>query len=280
MNTKKLKTQLILAAVSVAVLLAAITVGTVAWFTFNAATNIEPVGSSISKGDASLLIADRQDGDFDRECTLVLDMNPDTLRPISTANLDYYSAALGQNQSGITVSYRDVTSSIADYLMHGMVYLKSESGANDVYFDPDAIQIGSDEQSMAALRLGMRITIAGQATQYIFRMDGMLAGTADQTRTIPEGNSVVESLEQGGTAEYVRDPSVAISDYMALVSEEENVLPEAGEETLCTLEEDQIASVEYWIYLEGCDENCVNSLQSRNVPVQLAFAGVPKEENE
>lgn len=45
------------------------------------------------------------------------------------------------------------------------------------------------------------------------------------------------------------------------------------------LNADEIATVEYWLYLEGCDEQCVNSVQNRASELQLAFAGVDAEES-
>jgi hypothetical protein len=48
----------------------------------------------------------------------------------------------------------------------------------------------------------------------------------------------------------------------------------AGQEILCTIANNQVATVEYWYYLEGCDENCINAVQSRDAILQLGFAGV------
>ena len=41
-----------------------------------------------------------------------------------------------------------------------------------------------------------------------------------------------------------------------------------------------MATVEYWLYLEGCDEQCVNAVQSRASEIQLGFAGTDVEEDE
>ena len=55
---------------------------------------------------------------------------------------------------------------------------------------------------------------------------------------------------------------------------------EAGTEMLCSLEADEVASVEYWLYLEGCDDNCSNPVQNRSSELQLAFAGVSAAEKQ
>lgn len=46
------------------------------------------------------------------------------------------------------------------------------------------------------------------------------------------------------------------------------------------LNADEVASVEYWLYLEGCDEQCSNPVQNRDSEIQLAFAGVDLDESE
>ena len=51
----------------------------------------------------------------------------------------------------------------------------------------------------------------------------------------------------------------------------------AGANELFSLDSDEIASVEYWLYLEGCDEQCVNQVQNIDSDIRLAFAGVKTE---
>ena len=48
----------------------------------------------------------------------------------------------------------------------------------------------------------------------------------------------------------------------------------AGAKRLASLQADEIAMVEYWLYLEGCDEQCINQVQNRPSGLRLAFAGV------
>ena len=52
-----------------------------------------------------------------------------------------------------------------------------------------------------------------------------------------------------------------------------------GSQPLMQLNEDEVATVEYWLYLEGCDEQCINAVQSRASEIQLGFAGVDAEES-
>lgn len=41
--------------------------------------------------------------------------------------------------------------------LHGTVYLKCENAPCDVYFDAENLNVGSDAQVLAAMRLGIRI---------------------------------------------------------------------------------------------------------------------------
>lgn len=54
----------------------------------------------------------------------------------------------------------------------------------------------------------------------------------------------------------------------------------AGSETVVELNADEVAAVEYWLYLEGCDEQCINAVQSRSSEIQFAFVGVDADGNE
>lgn len=86
----------------------------------------------------------------------------------------------------------------------------------------------------------------------------------------------VSVVSGSGVPEYVSDPSTGLSDYMANAGNSENDF-KAGTTRLIRLEKDEVASVEYWLYLEGCDEQCINEVQSKTSDIQLAFAGVEVE---
>jgi hypothetical protein len=277
MKQKKMKMQLLFSWVSVLAVLAGITAVTYAWFSFNSATNVKPMASTISEGDANLLIANTSTGPFDKECTLVFETNPDTLSPVSTSNLTAFYETTAQNREGISILYKDVTERQSNYLLSGTVYLQSTGGAVQVYFLPSALSLGSEAQTMAALRLGMQITVGGQEKRYMFRLDSLAGGGAESRQTVPTAGTVVNAVSASGNADYTADPSEQISDYMAVERTAEDKAPQAGTNSLCTLENDQTAEVHYWIYLEGCDENCLKSVQAKDIPVQLGFAGTKVE---
>ena len=53
---------------------------------------------------------------------------------------------------------------------------------------------------------------------------------------------------------------------------------DAGTSVLVSLETDEVASVEYWLYLEGCDEQCFNPVQNKDAGLMLAFVGVDESQ--
>ena len=261
-------------------LLAALTLGgaTYAWFTFNNATNVEPMAGTVGDGAVSLLISASRDGPFDKECDLPLEQAVEELLPVSTADLQTYYASAAQNKQGITLRYRDVTEQAPQRLMHGTVYLQSKNRGCDVYFFEPKLSFGSDGQALSALRLVLKLTTETDGEQLLFfRLDDLGGGGAEEQATVTGDNVVVSSIDAGGQPGYTADPAEDIGAYLAQADGEEDTTPRAGEQALCALQADEVASVEYWLYLEGCDTACVNAVQTRELSLQLGFAGVSAE---
>lgn len=141
-----------------------------------------------------------------------------------------------------------------------------------MYFNRDELNLGSDAQALAAMRLGMRITSSSGTQTFIFRLDDMGAtGSAQSARTIASAGSVVASVAGSGEPVYTSDPSQGIGGYMAQTNGNGY---NPGSQKLMTLQAEEVATVEYWLYLEGCDDQCFNPVQNRASQLRLAFAGV------
>lgn len=281
-ETKKLKTSFYFTLFWAVLLLAVITGTTYAWFTLTgrSSVNVTPMGGTVSEGDTVLLISNSENGPFDKNCELILAGNPETLKPLSTADLTSFYQATAQNKEGIAVRYRDASREVDQQALHGTVYLQCRYAPCDVYFDRNELKLGSDAQALAAMRLGLKITTKTGSYTYLLKLDdmGSTAG-AEAVRTVPGADTVVSSVNGAGEASYTADPSKGIAGYQAVDGEEEGTY-EAGSERLCSLEADEVASVEYWLYLEGCDDNCSNPVQNRSSELQLAFAGVSTAEKQ
>lgn len=270
MNLKSLRQTAFLSVIAALIVLSVLSAATFAWFTFSNDTNVTPISGTVSRGEGSLLISASPTGPFDVTCVLPYESTGDALYPVSTADLVSFYASAAQS-GGIVTAYRDATADVNERTLHGRVFLKAETVGCDVYFWPASLSFGADAQALAALRLGLRIsTVAGVHT-YIFRLDEFGAtGDAEAQRTTAQAGVVVSGIGESGAPVYVADPAQLTGAYRADVTEND-VAP--GLTRLCTLGAEEVGAVEYWLYLEGCDENCINVVQSRDVALQLGFAG-------
>ena len=230
----------------------------------------------MSDGDTNLLISTAESGPFDRECDLVSAGDAQALKPVSTADLESFYRVIMQNKEGIAVSYENADDRVDSDTFHGTVYLKSEGAPCNVYFNGEELQLGSDAQALAAMRLGLKITNHDGSRTFVMRLDDLGSTAAAEAKaTVPAAGTVVSGISGSGAASYVSDPAVNVSDYMAQAAGNDEYT--AGANELFSLDADEIASVEYWLYLEGCDEQCVNQVQNIDSDIRLAFAGVKAE---
>ena len=279
MSKRRLQLSAFLAVFWMMILAVTLTTATYAWFTISAITNVEPMSSAVSEGDANLLISASQEGPFDKKCELNPQGNPESLSPVSSLDLTRFYEAAAQTKDGISFLYKDVTESVNTKVLHGVVYLRSEYRDCDVYLRKNGLDFGTGGQILAALRLGLKITSQSGTQTMIFRLDELgNMGNAASATTIPTKGTVVSAIDSSGKASYKTDPSVDLADYLAVENGENDSRPGAGRKALVQLQAEEIAAVEFWLYMEGCDDNCVNEAQQKDTGIQLSFAGVTKED--
>lgn len=278
MERKKLGRTAFLAIVWMIVLAAIMVTATYAWFTFSPVTKVTPMSSTIGKGDLNLLISNQKNGQFDKECALTPDSSSEVLRPLSTVDLNRFYVSTVQNKNGISILFSDASNQVDSRTIHGRVYLKCDNGDCEVYLRRSGLNLGGDEQTLAALRLGLLISTESGTHTYILKLDALGNMNAVTARpTVPEADTVVSSVDDRGNASYAEDPALDISPFFAREQGTDAEQLEAGDTALCTLKDGEIASVEYWLYLEGCDDNCIGDVQNKDIGLQLSFAGVPLE---
>lgn len=273
-DARQLRRRLGMAVVGLLLFLVTVTGVTYAWFTLSgrAHTNVTPMAGAVGDGDTLLTISRARSGPFDKTCRLPFAGTADDLRPVSTADLSAFYRVILQDAQGMALGYEKADARVDEDTMHGTVYLKCEGKDCDVYFQKKDLKLGQDAQALAAMRLGLLITAGGRKTTYIMKLDslGDTSG-ASQKLTVPKKDTVVASVSGQGAASYTADPAVELSDFVAKQSGQEY---SAGRKKLLSLKAGQIASVEYWLYLEGCDPHCINAAQKKASDVMLAFAGV------
>lgn len=259
--------RMVAAALWLLLLVAAFSAATFAWFSSSRYTNVTPAAHTVSESGYDLLISANESGPFDTSCEL--GQADKVLYPISTANLETFWRGSFQNASGITTEYVDCTGNVDDYALSGTLYLKGSSAPLAVYLYQSQMNVTSDTQLLAALRIGFVIEGSSGMQTYIFTCDdlGNTASATSQRTTALDGVVVGGS----GAWSYVDDPARVIGDY-TMDGSGDTPVARAGATPLYTLAADEVARVRYFVYMEGCDDNCITEAQSKDITLQFAFA--------
>lgn len=259
---------MVAAAAWLVVLALVLTAATFAWFSGSRFTNVTPVAHTVSEEGYDLLISSSEGGPFDTQCTLAA--ADKTLYPVSTADLTSFWRATFQNASGVTTDYANCTSQLDEYALTGTFYLKGSQAPLAVYLYQSQMSVSADLQLLAALRVGFVVQSQSGTHTYIFSCDD-LGNTSQATsrRTTAQDGVVVGG---SGSWSYVSDPAQAIG---ARTMDGSGTTPvaRAGAQPLFTLAANEVASVRYFVYMEGCDVNCITEAQAKNLTLQFAFAG-------
>lgn len=264
---KQFTAQILFSILTMLAVLISFSYATFAWFSSSADTNVTPLEGGIGYGDGDLLISPSPDGPFSESCQLPESGGTMTLRPRSTDNLTSFYAAKRHNADGITTHFAP-DEHFETSVLHGTVYLKSEHNANDIYLSTAL------ETFSPATRWGLVFTTQSGKFTYIFRPSENAA--SDTPWTIEEPGCVVASVNADGRPVFVPDPSETTLGYFAQGLDTDSPAP--GEKKLCTLAADEVARVDYYLYLEGCDRACTNAVQGTLADIELGFAGIVQNE--
>lgn len=256
------------AAAWLVVLALVLSAATFAWFSGSRFTNVTPVAHTVSEDGYDLLISANEGGPFDTTCQL--SAADKTLYPISTADLSNFWRATFQNASGITTDYASCTSQLNDYALTGTFYLKGAASPLAVYLYLSQMSVSADPQLLVAARVGFIVQSASGTHTFIFSCDDLgNTSQAASKRTTAQNNVVVGGQ---GSWSYVADPALSMGAHTMDGSGNSPVL-RSGAQPLFTLGANEVASVRYFVYMEGCDANCITEAQSKNFTLQFAFAG-------
>lgn len=270
MTQKNLRVSAMLTVLSLLVVLTLLMSATYAWFTLSPDANVEPMQGSVSKGDVNLLIAAAENGTYDVTSPITRLDRCTALLPVSTMNLTSFYAPTAHTRDGKAAFYTDVTTKIDTRALHGEVYLKAQHANAELYFDREKLVFSGSSQLLTSLRLGLKI---GEKI-FFFKLDDFADGAAVSQNTIAANEgSVISAVDGNGNADYAPDPAQPILDYCA-VQTKENEAPQKGKISLGHLSQEIPLKVEFWLYMEGCDENCLNDAQTKDVRFNLAFAAV------
>jgi len=274
-DRKKLKRSMSIYLIWAAAAILAMGGVTYAWFTFRTAVNLTPTAGAIGSGGADLLISNDEHGAFEPYAELLTEGTYGSMYPVSTADLITWSSAIYNDRNGICTKFSDVTEGIDEKTLHGRIYLKAEGGDCAVYFNRSDMSFGDNGQMIAACRLAVEGSSETDGPfKYIFSLDAFGDGV-HQSVTMQEENVVIDSIDGGGNAVTVPDPSVPVAEYCGF-SEENLIYP--GEKPICNIRDGEVIGIDYRLYMEGCDENCCNEAMDTDIDLRLGFAGIEADE--
>lgn len=268
------KARLPAAALLLLVLLLLLAGGTYAWFTFRPDVTVTPLHGTVSGGSGNLLISTAPEGPFAASCALRPVRPGAELQPLSTADLVSFYAVKRLDQNGVARSYRRADAESVEHTLSGVLYLRAEDSDFDLYLWLPGLDAGTDPQALAALRLGLELRTQLGVQRRILRLDA-LGDTAEalSRQSVPTAGTVVAGCDADGRPDYVPDPAAEPAGFAAAGSLD---APEPGPAPLGRLTAGETAELHYILYLEGCDEHCINAVQARELALALAFAGVPR----
>lgn len=129
-----------------------------------------------------------------------------------------------------------------------------------MYFNQEELNLGSNGQTLAAMRLGMIISTRAGEERRIFKLDGLgqTAG-AQAVQTVPENGTVVASVSENGQASYT-----AIRQWKFRIFLQEAVHPKAR------LQQEKKSCVRWKkMKLPRCGSGCIWKAVMNIVPMRF-----------
>lgn len=284
-SSKQLKRRLALAALAVAAVLLSITTATFAWYIFNTSARTTEVKMSAGSS-VSLQIASKKDYDEKGETAFgsATQMEPmeNGLVGVSTDKIaNGFRAVTGFRGEWQGDAYR----SIARYFQNAAdmkeyykttLLLRTTAQSLDVYL----ADIGSTDRVGQYLSTAMRLGLVVQGQEYIFELNKASNPDriGDNGSEKAEGYYVLDSTKNDGTVvPFTPLDDSALCNYdpaTGAASRKENSVK------ICTLtgpggQYSEPVSVDVYLWLEGCDEDCTVDLAGQTMElVSLIFAGL------
>ncbi len=242
-----------------------------AWFSdmIRAQTETLPLSGSASAGEIGLQISGSSSGPFGEQANLTRLDRCQVLRPVSTANLNQFYGAKGQNTEGKVAFYEEVTDEVLEQVLYGEVFLKPLYQDGKLYLDQSTFTVTGDSQLLASARLGMRFS-GGDTTQtYIFPLEGNTTGVLSQETSTGGAQQVVSTVSPQGVATFITPELQQLSSYQVPAEGVQEVAE--NQLALYSLLKENVVRVEVWIYMEGCDPESILEAQDQDIQMNLAF---------
>lgn len=284
-DTKQLRRSMTLAMISVFIALFAVAASTFAWYVYKTGSHTTKVHLAAGTG-MSLEISSAYTGPY--ASAAVLDSFTGVLVPVSTNRVEggfqkvtAFTNADALHPKGLAAFFG--TSNPNDYY-RTTLYLRS-SMDTDVYISDVGYEDGDAENPIStAIRIAVVPHAPGEnreaVGEYIFAINGMRNPQADyNTLTGHEGCVLDCEKTDGTTIPFEPYGASNFCEYDSLAAS-----VELSDESICICSlsggDDAYGTpvqVDVYIWLEGCDEDCVDNLVDQTLRnISLSFAGVQR----
>lgn len=281
MELKFLKGSAILALLSILVGMSAFSAATYAWFTANARVSTSRIEASTDRAELQLYVKAPGDSSFQSNvCELSFGDGQSMLLPVSTADLQnfvYCPATASDNAE----QFRPLGELSEQNLMaYGTVDMRAELEGGPVgarvavYLDePEdfgllAEQSDADSLLLNAARLGLALQGEEDTAHIFYLSEEHNAENQQILNTVVDGQlqggDIVLKSDGSGNVSAVRDPAEPLSACMLTDGLDSS-------EPLFYLEAGRDYTIDVFFYLEGCDQDCSDSVAYNAADLALAF---------
>ena len=270
--------------ISMIVVLLVIVTSTYAWFTANKVVSTNRAEARSGTDTLELQISSEGGDAFKAmEAAAIQQVNATSvtkLMPVSTSDLKSF-VYNPMTVDGIAASFVPVENE--KYYYHGRFYIRAQAqgqpaGAKvKLYLDEDNEVGGTLAKSEAgillnAARLGMTFD---NSNPVIFFLSDKKNNADDQARNTKVDGVILEDDKvlhlESGKVKGVNDTSVALSDMTISMDDSRVLLPKVP---LLEMTLNRIYEVDVYLYLEGCDPDCSDSISMNEGDLHLAFYGI------
>lgn len=279
MEQKILKRSVFFAIVTMVVLLIVLTTSTYAWFTSNNLASTGRVEAETGSMDVKLLLSSKGGAEFKggetADIVQINKIDAEKLIPVSTDDLENFVYQVGSDKDTTYVLDKD-----GEKYYYGHIYVKAvgdglpDGAQMAVYLDGSKLDkiANPDKDSLVnnAARLGLKME--GESG-VIFLLSDKENEKKDQIRNsyldkkLLEDGYVIHSDSKGNVSA-AKDPAVELKKYSTAAS---NPKP------IAVLDFDKIYELKIWLYVEGCDPDCSESISADASDLYLYFYGAVVE---
>ncbi len=273
-----------MAIASIALLIAILAAAsaTFAWYIYNTRAHTTSVHMAAGS-NVSIEISNKYDGEYGS--STVLDSFVGNLRPVSTDQIivsgepkfqkvDKFVAGTGSQPKQLA---KDFSAAKETDFYKTTVYIRSKGADADLYISDLTFEDGDEKNPISsAIRIGFVMHEPGEnksvSDEMIFAIsDAKNPQKEYNTFNGVEGHVLDHRYTDGTTIKFEPYTKDSFVDYD---SDTGAIGLKTGSKALCKLSNETPTQIDIYIWLEGCDEDCIRNLEGTTLKnIAVAFAG-------